>query len=96
MATYFVHCPSCGFEEFETVEKRDEAAKECIEHHLDESWDEEVENVVSGEVQERAEKVNVVKRPDDLDEDDCDESGKVWLPEWSYKCDYKMLPIAQN
>lgn len=96
MKKYFVNCPDCGFEAFETIEERDQEAANCIAHHLDEAWDEGVENVVSGVIEQKATQVDKQMRPDNLDEDNCDEDGIEWLDEWDYKCNYKMLDIEQE
>jgi len=94
--TYFVQCPDCGFDEFETIEKRDEAASACIEHHLDDGWSEEVTSVVSGVINERATQTDLVKRPEKLDDDNEDENGEWWPSEWDYKCSYVMTAEAKT
>ena len=87
---YFVYCPDCGMEEFDTIEERDNAASDCIQHHLDDTWSEDVDGVVSGVIQERASKTDVTERPESLDDDLCDTDGLVWPIGIDYTCSYEM------
>lgn len=49
-----------GFEEFSTVEERDQAAESAIQHHMgDGLWDESVENVFMGFVTHKATKTDI-------------------------------------
>ena len=76
---YFSYCPDCGFETHETSEKAQDSANDCISHHLDESWNEDVEQVGWGEIKQVATKNNV--RPSDD-------------PMFDYCCDYDLMNIG--
>lgn len=88
---FFVNCPNNGFETFETIEERDAAAKECIEAYLYDGWDEEVTQVVAGEISHKATQVDRVNRPaaEDLDEEECDSDGYHW-GDFDHYCNYKL------
>jgi len=57
------------------------AAEEIIKSYLDadDSWPEEVTEIISGVITEKATKCDVVKRPEKLDENYFDEEGQCWL-----------------
>lgn len=91
---YFVYSDESGFETFETAEERDEYAALCIEGYLnDAAWSDAVTSVVCGEITHRAAEVNRIDRPDDLDEEGCDEEGRYWPENMDAFCDYEMCPI---
>jgi hypothetical protein len=99
MKKYFVYDPeSIGFELFDTVEERDNAATECIQNYLKDGWDEAVVHVVAGEVTHRATMCEKVDRPpeDEIDEYGMDIEGNSWDGDWNYICGYKMNPIARG
>lgn len=81
------------FEEFETLKERDAYASDAIQGCLHDSWDEAVTNIVAGIITARTEQTNVKQRPDNLDENGCDEDGHCWDESWSHTCDYELIPI---
>lgn len=92
---YFVHDPDGdAFTFFADIDSRDKHAEACIQHYLDDGWDEAVINVCAGEVTHTACMVNKVYRVGDINEDGVDEVGEEWLDEWSYKCDYQLKPLG--
>lgn len=93
---YFVNDPEGdGITTFTDKQKCEEFAKECIEDYLDEGWNEEVTNVIMGEVTHRAEAIVIIKRPPDeeLDENGCDVEGNDWNNDFDSILDYEMKPI---
>lgn len=95
---YFIFDPQNGdFAYFRTAEDRDAAADGIIQSYLDDGWDEEVENVIAGEVTHTCETVNVKNRPpvDEIDGEGVDGEGDYWAEEWACKCDYGLKPLAQ-
>jgi|GEM_PF-1701424 len=95
---YFIFDPQNGdFTYFRTAEDRDAAADGIIQSYLDDGWDEEVENVIAGEVTHTCEKVNVTDRPpeDEIDGEGHDQNGDYWAEEWGYKCNYELKPFTQ-
>lgn len=80
-------------EYFETEDLATKASQILINHCLDESWDENVHNIFVGKITKVSTQIDYVKRPDVIDEDGMDESGDYWLDEWSYRCNYKILPL---
>lgn len=91
---FFIYDPQgWGFAYYASAEARDAAKDGIIQSYLDDSWDEEVGQVIAGEVTHVCEKINVEPRPDELDENGCDADGTHWPEEWAYKCDYDLLPL---
>ena len=94
MKRYFVNDPEgYGFEEFDNPKERDEFAESCIQNYLQDCWDEQVTNVVVGEVTHQATQVDRRERPEEIDEEGCDGEGTYWDDDWLYTCNYKLLPI---
>ena len=86
-----------GMTYYRTAESRDEAAKLAIQNYLDDGeWFDEVESVAAGEVTHFAGKVDVITRPDDLDEEDCDGGGIYWAPDVGLMCNYALVPMTPN
>lgn len=91
---FFIYDPDGnGFLYFRSAEDRDAASDEVIRNYLDDGWSEEVENVVAGEITHTCEKINVVQRPDVIDDDGLDEGGDYWAEEWDCKCDYGLVSL---
>jgi hypothetical protein len=88
-----MHDPANGFEEFETEEERDEAAKVAIAFYLEDGWDTDVEYITTGVITHIASQVDIKQRPEFTDEDGYDEDGEYWDHHWEFRCNYKMLPI---
>lgn len=84
-----------NLETFSSVKERDEAAELAIESHLDDCWDEEVNNLVAGVITHKVKQVNRQERPENVDEDGISEDGDYWQPEWEYKCNYQLRPIDE-
>lgn len=95
---YFTFDSSDGvFYYFKTLNEATLYADNIKSSFLDDVWDEDVEGIMVGRVHGLMCKHNVVERPDDdkLDESGyCKKTGKHWLPEWSYICDYKIKPLG--
>ena len=102
--SYRVYDPNEGYVYFATFELALKYANELLDICRTETifddmgWDSETENIVieKCEVVYAATQVNRVDKPDNLDEDDCDENGEQWDTRFDYICDYQMLPIKQN
>ena len=97
MKKYFVYdAESCGFDTFDIVEKRDAEANACIQNYLDDGWDEDVINVVAGEITHQATQTDLVERPpqDEIDENGEDSQGVHWDGDFDYTCNYELLPIG--
>lgn len=92
---FFIYDPAgWGFQYYRTAEDRDAARGTIIQSYLDDGWDEEVENVIAGEVTHTCQKTEVEKRPDQLDEDGQDADGNYWAEEWDEKCNYDLIPLC--
>jgi hypothetical protein len=81
---------------FRSPEDRDAAREDIIQLYLDDGWSEEVEQVVAGEVTHTCEKVGVVHRPEavELDAEGCDSEGTYWGEDYTYRCNYDLLPLV--
>jgi hypothetical protein len=94
---FFVYDPVAGFTYYATQHARDEAAKAIIAGYCDlsDGWDDEVENVIAGEITHAAQKSDVIKRPPDneLDEEGYDEEG-YWWGDYKYQCSYVLIPVG--
>jgi hypothetical protein len=95
---HFIYDPQEGdFTYFRTAEDRDAAADGIIQSYLDDGWDDEVENVIAGEVTHACVRKDVRKRPPEheIDEDGIDGEGIYWADEWDCMCNYELKPFAQ-
>lgn len=95
---FFIYDPQgWGFKYFDSPESRNAAKDAIIQSYLDDGWDEEVEQIVAGEVTHTCEKINVELRPADdaLDEEGCDGEGTYW-GDHDLRCDYDLLPLAAD
>lgn len=91
---FFIYDPAgWGFKYYRSAADRDACSDAIIQAYLDDGWDEEVENVVAGEVTHTCQKVDVEHRPEKLDDEGHDADGGYWAPEWDYKCNYDLVPI---
>lgn len=60
---FFIYDPAgWGFKYYRSAADRDACSDAIIQAYLDDGWDEEVENVVAGEVTHTCQKVNVEHR----------------------------------
>lgn len=92
---FFLYDPlGNGFLYYPSVEARDAAHQGIIQSYLDDAWNEEVEQIVAGEVTHTCEQVGREERPDasELNAEDCDRAGKYW-GDWQYTCDYALFPL---
>ena len=85
-----------GFMYFSSESNRDDHAKFVISGYMNDGWDEEVANVVAGELTHTALMTNKVERPDTIDEEDYDQDGQYWDPGWAYRCDYELLKLQSG
>jgi hypothetical protein len=79
---------------FKTESERDNHAKTVISAYMNDGWDEEVTEVVAGKLTHTTIMTNKVDRPDSIDEDDYDQDGQYWDPDWSYRCNYELLKLG--
>lgn len=94
---YFVYDPAGdGMVFFRSKVERDKYAENAISLYLDDTWKEEVEQVVTGEVTQSAQCLNKERRPDSLDEEGLDENGDWWGdPDCEWKGNYTLEPLAK-
>jgi hypothetical protein len=91
---YFVYEPDGeGFVYFGTEKERDEYAQYCIDQYLQDGWDDGVDGVVAGVMTHDVIKTNERKRPEKLDDNNCDEDGTCWH-DWDYVCNYEMRDLS--
>lgn len=98
-APYFVLDPEGdGITYFETIEERDAFAASRIDGYkdVDNSWAEAVDYIIAGVVTHRATQTDREDRPDDLDEEGNSGDGSNWEEDEEYRCNYKLLPLAEN
>jgi hypothetical protein len=91
---FFYYDPKDTFFYFATKAERDEAAEKAIDGYLnDNGWNENVTQIVAGELTQVTKQCDVVNRPpdDELDEDGCDIEGTYW-DEHEYSCNYRLYP----
>lgn len=93
---FFVFDDQGVFEEFKTLKERDSYASDAIQSCLHDNWDEGVTNIVAGVITARTKQTNVRQRPDNLDENGCDEDGHCWDESWSHTCNYELIPIQHE
>lgn len=80
---------------FKDTEQRDSFANDRIQLYLDDGWNEDVEQIVCGELTHTCSKVRVKNRPpeEEIDENGEDLEGDYWEEYWDQKCDYEMVNI---
>jgi len=84
-----------GFMYFSSESARNDHAEFVISGYMNDGWDEEVTNVVAGELTHTTLMTNKVERPDIIDEDGYDQDEYYWDPCWAYRCDYELLPFEE-
>lgn len=89
MKKFFLYDPENGFDTYETVEDVARAAEESIPYYLDGTWDDNVDNLVTGVITHTAQQTDIEYKPED---------PKVvedwgWPEHIEYTCNYKMLPV---
>lgn len=92
---FFIYDPQgYDFIYFRSPEDRATAIPTIIaSYRADDGWDDEVENVVAGEITHTCEKTDLQLRPDQVDEDGLDEEGNYWAESWAYRCDYDLFEL---
>lgn len=95
---FWLHDPEGdGMCYFRTAADRDAYAKKAIAGYCDDTWAEEVEGVVGGEVTHVATRVNEKQRPpdDEIDEEGIDGDGMYWGDsDIQSQCGYELAPLA--
>lgn len=94
---FFIYDPQGnGFCYFATAEARDAAKNNVIQAYLDDDWDEDVEQVVAGELTHTCKKVGIEHRPGAalIDDTGHDAEGTYW-GDWAYRCNYDLLPLLE-
>ena len=92
-------CPCCGVyfddepqpDDDDEIE-RDKRFESIKDSYLEDVWDEEVENILAGEVTHTTTQINRVEKPE-LNEDGEDKDGTLWPAEWDYMCNYALIPL---
>ncbi len=93
---FFYHAGEMEHTYYKCVEDRDEEAAKEIRMYLDDGyWMEDIDDCYAGEVivTHRVQKTDVIKRPDDVDEDGVDGDGNWWDSEWQEMCDYGLVEV---
>lgn len=87
-----------GMTYYRTRDARDVDAAEAIKSysHPVEGWPEEVEFVAAGEVTHFAQCLDREYRPDNLDDEGCDEDGVWWDADVEWMGNYAMEPLPPN
>lgn len=85
-----------GFLYFRTTEDRDGWANDAINDYCEETWDDEVTNVLAGELTHTTEMLWRKERPDNLDEDGIDDDGQCWSSDFDYMCAFGLVPLDQQ
>jgi hypothetical protein len=97
---YFAYDREDGMHYFATAEEAKKHAETVLGWHADyagsEGWSEDVHDVCWGVVSESATEVDKKERPAVVNEDGEDEDGDYWPSEWSYRCNYKLLPSPEK
>jgi len=92
---FFLYDPNHqGMMYFKSKEDREMCVRETINWYLEDDWSEEVEEICMGEVTHVVQAVNVLTRPDDVDEEGCDGSGLYWPEDVETMCDYDMVEVG--
>ncbi|MGK0272146.1 MAG: hypothetical protein ACI88H_002812 [Cocleimonas sp.] len=85
-----------GFVYFKTEALRDKWANDAIQQYLDDCWDEQVLNVVSGTLTGQASMIDVEVKPSATDEQGIDGQGSYWPDDCDYRCDYKIKSLGYS
>ena len=93
---YFLFDPlGDGFVFYKSAKDRDDDAQDTIDSYLDETWDEAVEQVWTGEITGICKQVNREDRPNDIDEEGYSNDGEWWPDNIDYRCSYALTPILE-
>ena len=93
---FFYDSADCEHVYFRTVEDRDDFAEQTIKSYSDNGeWMEDIDYCYAGEiiVTHRVQKTNVIKRPNDVDEEGIDGDGNWWDVDWDEMCDYGLVEV---
>lgn len=75
-------------------------AKEFIDRHMEDGWDDEVDQIIVGKITHHTVKTNVTHRPkrEDFssDEDFQDACGEYPNMDFNYCCNYEPLPLSEK
>lgn len=91
---YFLFERDNGMMFFKSIQDRQDMFDSLKDCYLDDVWDEEVENIVAGEVTHATTPTDLKKKPDNLNEDGEDEEGFCWPSQWDYMCDYALTALS--
>lgn len=97
---YFYYSPHDDeFYFFSTKEERDDNVYELVKDYNDGSLTEDefnqVEDIFTGEITHCVQKLNEIKRPDDLNDEGYDEDGLYWEEECTSKFDLELVSIEE-
>lgn len=102
---YTLDCDD-ALESFSTLKEAVECAKEMLEYLTESAcegagwhWDMDYFKIVdkSGAVYYKFKQIDVVKRPDDIDENNFSESfGDYWNPDGDYICGYELQEVMKR
>jgi len=95
---WFAHDPENGAIFFSTENEAKAQADEWLESYKEcantDGWHELVDEVCYGKVTHAATAINLTQRPEELDEDGCDEEGTWWDRDVEFTCDYEIQPVT--
>lgn len=94
---FFIHDPEGHFFlYFRNAADRDEALPTIIDNYrADDGWNDEVKNIMAGEVSSVCQQTDFQARPEQINENGRDENGTYWQEGWKYICDYEMVDVQQ-
>lgn len=93
---YFLYERDNGMMFFKSIEDRNKWFESIKDSYLDDCWDEDVVNILAGEVTHITSEVNRIERPENLDENGYDSEGRYWHPEWMWMCNYELKPLVSE
>ena len=92
---YFLYDPyNKDMKWFETKEEREDYFQSVRDTFFGDYWNEEVQNIVAGEITHETVETDRIDKPDDIDEDGNDKNGNNWL-HWDYICNYKLTELVK-
>lgn len=85
-----------GFEYFATEAERDAAANEAIQACLDDGWAEGVEDIIAGKVTHTTKQIDVIHKPEVVDENGYDAVNDMHWVDYDTVCNYILEPIKET